>query len=57
MNFSAELKIHNIFHILKFCKHKEINEIKSKAHYSVKNVFKNNYKYVVKEFIDLKKRN
>ena len=57
MNFSAELKIHNIFHVSKLCEHKEMNEMKSETHYSVKDVFEDNYKYVMKKLTDSKKRN
>ena len=56
MNFSAKLKIHNVFHVVKLHKHKEMNEMKSDIHQSVKNVFENDYKYVMKKLINLKKR-
>ena len=55
MNFLTKLKIHNVFYVLKLHKHKEINEMKLKTHHLIKNVSEDNYKYVIKKLINLKK--
>jgi len=56
MNLSAELKIHNVFHVSKLREHKEMNEMKSEAYHSIRNVSKDDREYAVRELTDLKKR-